>query len=321
MLPTFNAAKEAERLISWLRDMNTKVLRRDGGVVGVSGGIDSATALYLMERAFGAKNVVVLIMPDRDSSPISASLALEMTTKLGVEAIQTNLTDALQAFGCYELRDQAIQQAIPEFDPQVDKTKIVLPDNLLAEASLNIFSAVVIKPNGQEIRRRLNVHQLRQVVAASNMKQRARMARLYYEAEHRNFSVVATANKNEHDLGFFVKYGDGGADLLPLKHLFKTQVYALARYLGVPESIIQRPPTTDTYSAECTQEEFFYRLPFEILDRIWEAHELQHSSAQIAKEFGLDIKQVDNVLKDIQRKQHTTDYLRLEPLTVTRSCE
>jgi NAD+ synthase len=315
MLRHFDPAQEAERLVSWLRETNSTVLRRDGGVVGVSGGIDSATVLHLMVRAFGAQRVVALVMPDRDSSTDSASLALEMAARLGVEAIQTDLTDVLEAYGCYELRDQAVQHAVPEFDPQRDKAKIVLPENLLAEASLNIFSVVVVKPDGSQLRRRLGVGELRQIVAASNMKQRARMTRLYFEAELRNFSVVGTANKNEHDLGFFVKYGDGGVDLLPLKHLFKTQIYALAALLGVPEAIIQRPPTTDTYSAECTQEEFFYRLPFDVLDSIWEAHERQQPSEQIANQLDLHVGQVENVLHDLQRKKHTTEYLRFQPIT------
>jgi NAD+ synthase len=104
-----------------------------------------------------------------------------------------------------------------------------------------------------------------QIVAASNLKQRTRMSTLYYHAEMRNYAVIGTANKNEHDQGFFVKYGDGGVDIQPIAHLFKTQVYQLARYLGVPEEIQQRPPTTDTYSASCTQEEF----SFACLSRRW----------------------------------------------------
>ncbi len=313
MLSNFNAAEEAERIISWLREVNCTVLKRDGGVVGVSGGIDSATVLHLMVRALGTKHVVALVMPDRDSSTSSASLALEMTAQLGVETILTDLTDVLQAYGCYELRDKAVQHAIPEFDPSLDKVKIVLPENLLREATLNIFSAVVVKADGRQIHRRLNVPEFREIVAASNMKQRVRMIKLYYEAELRNFSVVGTANKNEHDLGFFVKYGDGGVDLLPIKHLFKTQIYALAEYLGIPEAVIKRAPTTDTYSAECTQEEFFYRLPFNLLDSIWEAHERQQPIEQIAEELGLQITQVENVLSDLRRKKHTTEYLRLAP--------
>jgi NAD+ synthase len=317
MLRNFNAAREAECLISWLGATHATVLRRDGGIVGVSGGIDSATVLHLAVRALGNQQVVALVLPDRDSSPSSAALALDVAARLGVQAIQIDLTRVLQAYGCYELRDQAIQHAVPEFSPRHDKAKIVLPENLLAQASLNIFSAVVVKPDGQQIRRRLRVSELRQIVAASNIKQRVRMTRLYYEAELRNFSVIGTANKNEYDLGFFVKYGDGGADLLPLRHLFKTQIYALARYLGVPETILQRAPTTDTYSAECTQEEFFYRLPFEVLDSIWEAHEHQDPPAQIAHALGLQAAQVENVVRDLQRKKHTTEYLRLDPVTAS----
>ena len=319
MLSNFNAAEEAERIISWLREVNFKVLKRDGGVVGVSGGIDSATVLHLMVQAFGPKQVVALVLPDRDSSPSSAPLALEMASQLGVKTILTDLTDILQASGCYEARDEAVQHIIPEFDPSLDKVKIVLPENLLREATLNIFSAVVVKPDGREIRRRLNVKEYRQIVAASNMKQRVRMLRLYYEAELRNFSVVGTTNKNEHDLGFFVKYGDGGVDLMPILHLFKTQIYALAEYLGVTEVIIQRPPTTDTYSAECTQEEFFYRLPFDLLDSVWDASERQQPLEQIAREHSLQITQVENILNDLRRKKQTTEYLRFPPLTIADS--
>ncbi|HEY1351396.1 MAG TPA: NAD(+) synthase [Ktedonobacteraceae bacterium] len=317
MVQNFSAAREAESLISWLRATHATVLRRNGGIVGVSGGIDSATVLHLAARALGSQQVVALVLPDRDSSPVSASLALDMAARLGVQAIQIDLSAVLQAYGCYELRDQAIQHAIPEFSPRHDKAKIVLPENLLAQASLNIFSAIVVKPDGQQIRRRLSVSDLRQIVAASNIKQRVRMTRLYYEAERRNFSVIGTANKNEYDLGFFVKYGDGGADLLPLRHLFKTQIYALADYLGVPEAIVQRAPTTDTYSAECSQEEFFYRLPFAVLDSIWQAHERQDPPAQIARALGLQIVQVEHVLHDLQRKKHTTEYLRLDPITAS----
>jgi NAD+ synthase len=319
MLSNFNAAEEAERIISWLREVNVTVLKRDGGVVGVSGGIDSAIVLHLMVRAFGAKHVVALVLPDRDSSTSSASLALEMTAQLGVETLLTDLTDILQACGCYELRDEAVQHMIPEFDSSLDKVKIVLPENLLREATLNIFSAVVVKPDGRQIRRRLNVTEFRQIVAASNMKQRVRMTRLYYEAELRNFSVVGTTNKNEHDLGFFVKYGDGGVDIFPIKHLFKTQIYALAEYLGVSAAVIQRAPTTDTYSAECTQEEFFYRLPFDLLDSVWEASERQQPLEQIAEEHRLQIAQVENILNDVRRKKQTTEYLRFPPITIVDS--
>jgi NAD+ synthase len=310
----FNPSAEAERLVNWIRTSCIATLKRDGGVIGVSGGIDSATVLQLAVNALGPEKVIVLMLPDRDSSPDSAVLAEEMARNLGVKSFVRDITPALEGFGCYESRDSAVKAAVADFDPATDKFKIVLPQNLLGEASLNIFSAVVIKPDGREIRRRLSPTQVNEIVAASNLKQRARMMTLYHEAERRNYAVIGTGNKNEHDLGFFVKYGDGGVDLQPIRHLFKTQVYAIAREIGVPEEIINRPPTTDTYPADTTQEEFFYRLPFELLDGIWEAHEKALTAEQIASSFNLTVEQVSNVIADITDKKRTTDYLRLAPL-------
>lgn len=310
----FDAALETDHLISWTRDTIQTTLKREGAVVGVSGGVDSATVLHLLVHALGPERVVAVLMPDRDSSPESAVLAQQMAESLGVQTILSDITPALIGMHCYERRDAAVQRAIPEYDPTVDKVKIVLPQDLLNGASLNVFSAVVVKPDGREIRRRLRPREFNEIVAASNLKQRTRMMTLYLEAESRNYAVVGTAQKNEHELGFFVKYGDGGADLQPLHRLFKTQVYQVAEQLGVPAAIRERPPTTDTYSAECTQEEFFYRLPFATLDAIWEASERGQSHEDIARELDLTVKQVENALFDIHRKQQTTEYLRMAPL-------
>jgi NAD+ synthase len=314
MPAAFDAQREAERLISWIAETTRTTFHREGAVVGVSGGVDSSTVLYLLAKALGPERVVALIMPDRDSSPDSANLALTMTSALGIEAKQVDLTVALAAMGCYDARDNAIKRAVPGFDLARDKAKIVLPQDLLGGATLNVYSVVVVKPDGEEIRRRLRPAEFHEIVAASNLKQRTRMLTLYHEAERRNYCVAGTANKDEYDLGFFVKYGDGGVDMQPISHLFKTQVYAIAEVVGVPETVRQRPPTTDTYSAECTQEEFFYRLPFSLLDAIWEGGEAGEPAAEIAQRVGLNDEQVENTLFDIKRKQATTEYLRMEPL-------
>jgi len=309
-------AAEADRIVAFLRGWVQRQWRRRGVVVGVSGGVDSATVLLLCVRAFGAARVTALILPDRDSSPDSERLAREVAATAGVTPIREDLTPALTALGCYARRDAAVRRLYPAYDPAVHRMKIVLPSGPAQASLLNLFRLVVVAPDGSERRWRMPADVYLEVVAASNMKQRTRMLMLYHHAERRNYAVVGTANKNEHEQGFFVKHGDGAADLQPLAHLYKSQVYRLAAYLGVPEAIRQRPPTSDTYSAECTQEEFFFRLPFPLLDAIWSARALGVPAAAIAAELGLSAGEVERVDADLAQKRRTTEYLRTPALSL-----
>ena len=308
-----DVAKETDRIVDGLRQAVHQTLRRQGAVVGISGGIDSSVVLALCVRAFGSERVVGILLPEGESSPESAALAHELAEQYGVQTITEDISAALQGLGCYQRRDEAVARVFPEYAPGW-KSKITLPGNLLDQETLNVFSLTVISPDGQEFSKRLPLREYAQIVAASNFKQRMRMAMLYYHAELRNYAVIGTANKNEHDLGFFVKYGDGGADIQPIGHLFKTQVYQLARHLGVPEEIQQRTPTTDTYSAGSTQEEFFFRVPFDILDSVWLGYERGVPHEAIARALDLSIEQVERVIADIVRKQRTTSYLRMLPM-------
>jgi NAD+ synthase len=308
-------AAEAERIVAMLSRTVPQDLRRHGAVVGVSGGVDSAVVLALCVRAFGPRRVTALIMPERDSSPESERIARDWAASLKVPTVVEPVTAALEGFGCYERRDEAMRRIFPAYDPAAGyKAKIVLPANSLDADRLNVFSLVVVAPDGTEQRRRLGPRELAQIVAASNLKQRARMAMLYYYAELQNFAVIGTANKNEHDQGFFVKHGDGGVDVMPIVHLYKTQVYQLARYLDVPEEIRERTPTSDTYSAESTQEEFFFRLPFELMDLLWYAQEQGLQPAEVAEALDLGEEQVQRAFNDFTRKGRTTAYLRRPPL-------
>jgi NAD+ synthase len=309
---TLDYAQETERIVTWLQERVLRTFRRQGAVVGISGGIDSSVVLALCARAFGAQRVLGVLLPERESSPESADLALELAQCYGVEAITEEISGALDGYGCYPRRDEAIQRVIPEYRPGWN-TKIVLPGDLMERATLNLFHLVVTSPDGVEYRKRLPLQEYRQIVASSNFKQRARMSMLYYHAELRNYAVIGTAQKNEHDLGFFVKYGDGGSDIAPIEHLFKTQVFQLAAYLGVPASIQGRTPTTDTYPGGGSQEEFFYRIPFETLDSIWLGFERGFPNAEIARALGLTEEQVTNVVNDIISKRNATAYLRTPP--------
>jgi len=308
-----DAPETTKQLVELIQAQIRRELKKSGAVIGISGGVDSSVVAALCVRALGPSHVLGIIMPEQDSSPSSLSLAKMLANQLGIEFHIEDLTATLREHGCYRRRDEAIQHVFPEFTPE-SKAKITLASDVLNKDSLNYFKLTVEFPDGVSRSKRMPMKQFLQIVAASNLKQRTRMATLYYHAERFNWAVVGTGNKDEHDLGFFVKYGDGGADLKPIVHLFKTQVYQLAKYLCIPEEIARRIPTADTYSAEATQTEFFFGVEFELLDLIWAGLEHGFSVPEVATCLNLAEKQIERVYNDIKQKQRSTEYLRCPPL-------
>jgi len=307
--------KEVDRIVARMRSEVGQNFKKRGGVVGVSGGIDSSVVLALCVKAFGPGKVRVVLMPDQDSSPDNFILTRKLIRQFGVEAVVEDMTPSLAGFGCYRRRDEAIRSVFPEYDMSY-RAKIVLPENMLETHTLNVFYVTIISPEGEEKTERIPLNEYLKIVAASNFKQRSRMSMLYYHAESLNYAVIGTANKNEHEMGFFVKYGDGGADIKPIVHLFKTQVYQLAEFLEIPEEISERTPTSDTYSAEQTQQEFFFRLPFHLLDLVWYGWEQGVPVPEIAQATGLEGQKVEFAIDDLKRKIKTTEYLRLPPVVL-----
>lgn len=289
-------------------------LRRLGAVVGTSGGIDSSVCLALSARAFGPEKVLAIMMPEKDSSPESEMLARELTATFSVKVIKEEITDALAGFRCYERRDEAVRNVFPEYDPKSYKMKIGIKQGGLSNNLPPIFSLTIIDSKGNQKDQILPVKDYLKIVAASNFKQRSRMSTLYFHAEALHYAVIGTPNKHEQEQGFFVKYGDGGADLMPIGNLYKTQVYQLAEYLGVPKGIISRTPTTDTYSAEQTQEEFFFQLPFGQMDRFWYGYENGYSAEEVAGVMGEPADKVKALFSNFERKKKTTEYLRMSPV-------
>jgi NAD+ synthase len=309
-----NVEQTALQIAEKLRSDVIHVLKRRGAIIGISGGIDSSVTLALAVQALGSDKVIGIMMPENDSSPDSKMLALELAAKFKIKTIEENLTSALTGFGCYTRRDEAVKSVIPDFNPEKDKFKIEIKQNVSNMKMPPIFYVTVYFANGAVESKMLPTKAYLQIVAASNFKQRSRMTMLYYHAEANHYAVIGTPNKHEVKQGFFVKYGDGGADVMPIGHLFKTQVYELARYLGVPDEIIRRTPTTDTYTAEQTQEDFFYQLPFETMDLIWYGWENGYSPEEIGNVMGYTADEVLNIFTSFERKMRTTEYLRMSPI-------
>lgn len=310
---SIDPAREVEKIITRMQGQ-LRQLRRRGAVVGLSGGIDSSVSCALAVRAFGAERVLGLFMPERDSSSVALELGTSLASVLGIRTILEDLGPALEAIGCYTRQLEAIRTVEPNYG-EGWSCKIVLP-SLLEGERLNISRLVVQGPDGNVQSHRLTAAAYSQLVAATNYKQRLRKVTEYYHADRLGYAVIGTPNRLEYDQGFFVKLGDGAADLKPIAHLYKTQVYALARYLGVPEQICSRPPTTDTFSMAQNQEEFYFALPFDKMDLCLHAYNSGVAAADVASAVGLTAEQVTRVYRDIVAKRRATAYLHSPPLLV-----
>ena len=286
-------------------------LRRSGAVVGLSGGVDSSVTAALCVAALGKERVFGVFMPEEDSSEDSLKLGRVLAERLGIATVVENIAPALRELGCYIRRDEAIRKVIPEYGPGW-KSKIVLPD-LLAGSYYSIYSVVAQSPSGELHKARLTKEAYLGVVAATNFKQRTRKMLEYYHADRLWYAVAGTPNRLEYAQGFFVKNGDGAADFKPIAHLYKTQVYQLGRHLGVPEDILLRPPTTDTYSLEQSQEEFFFSIPLETLDLCLYGKNHDIRPADVADATALTVEQVQRIYANIDSKIASTRYLHMPP--------
>jgi len=307
--------RESLRIAEALRHQVGNILKRRGLVVGMSGGIDSSACAALAVRAFGPKRVFGIFMPEYDSDPISLQLARELAEKLGIEHVVEDIGDTLAAAGCYRRRNEAIRRVIPEFEDDW-RCKIVLPGNRLESDQLNFYSIAVQAPGGEVETHRLPPAEYREIVAATNFKQRVRKMTEYFHADRLHYAVVGTPNRLEYDQGFFVKGGDGLADVKPIAHLYKTQVYQIAEHLGVQEGITTRPPTTETYPLPQSQEEFYFALPARVMDQVLYAHNQGLTIDQAAETLGYRPDQVRRAYTEIEQKRATTRYLHMRPLLV-----
>jgi NAD+ synthase len=310
-----DAAKACRKIEEMIKSSVYDYFNRKGIVVGLSGGLDSAVSASLSVRALGADKVFGLLLPEEDSNPVSREYGAKQAEKLGIEYKEVNITPYLKAFGVYEKRNEVVRKLFPGI-PEPFKFRLVLPQNLLDEDRINAYSIEVLLEDGTVKKKRLPLKDYLELMAANDIKQRTRMIQLYYEAERRHYIVCGTTNLSETIQGFFVKFGDGGVDIEPIANLYKKQVYELGRHLGVIEEILNRDPSPDTYSYVVSDEDFYFCMPYDMLDYILYGVENDVPKEAVAAELGLTVEQIDRAWRDIVRKREATRHLReLPPAT------
>ncbi|MCP4261213.1 MAG: NAD(+) synthase [Planctomycetes bacterium] len=308
--------REALKITNKLREIVLKRFKKRGIVVALSGGIDSSVVGALCVRALGKDRVLGLLMSEKDSAPETHELSQLISDHLEIKTVCEDITVVLEALRCYQRRDDAIRSVVQEYCPGF-KCKIVLP-SILDDDRYRIFSIVVQSPDGRQKKVRLTPSAYLGIVAATNFKQRVRKMLEYYHADRLNYAVVGTPNRQEYDQGFFVKFGDGAADIKPIAHLHKTQVYQMAEFLGVPEAICKRPPTTDTYPMPQSQEEFYFSIPYNKMDLCLYGKNHGVPPEEVAPAVEMTALQVERVYRDIDVKRNATRYLHTYSLLVDK---
>jgi NAD+ synthase len=311
-----DCGSELITITSAIRNALAKRLHKRGLVLGLSGGIDSSVTAALCARAVGKDRVIGLQMPERHSAEDTMDLSSLIADHLGIKKVHSNITPVLEAVGYYERYDNAVRSAIPEYGSGW-KSKIVV-SGITENRSYRLFSIVAASPDGRVIKKRLELNSYLEIVASTNFKQRIRKMLEYYHADLHNYAVAGAPNRLEYDQGFFVKLGDGAADIKPIAHLYKTQVYQLAQYLGLPEAIISRQPTTDTYSLPQGQDEFFFSIPYKVMDLCLYGKNHGLSAEIVGRQTGLPPVRISAIYQDIDRKRAVTRYLHLPPLLAAR---
>jgi len=311
---SINCKEVSEEIQKFVRNTVYNVLKKRGVVIGISGGIDSSVTAAICVNALGKERVFGILMPEKESSEDTLDLSSVITDFFKIDNVLEDITPILDSAGCYRRRNETIRKIIPEYTDEW-KFKIVLP-SLLDSDSYRVFSLVAMSPDGEIVKKRLKHTAYLEIVSATNFKQRVRKMIEYYHADRLNYADVGTPNMLEYDQGFFVKNGDGSADLKPIAHLYKTQIYQLAEYYRIPEIIVNHPPTTDTYSMPQSQEEFYFSVPYDIMDFCLYCYNNDISPERASKAISLDVDQVKRVYADIENKRLSSRYLHLSPQLV-----
>jgi len=309
---------EISRISDFIREMTLKNFKRKGAVIGLSGGIDSAVVAELCVRSLGEKNVLGLILPEKESNPVSSEFGRKHAEKMGIETITVDITQYLESCNVYQRKEAVIKKYFPEYDDSY-RFHITLPQNLLEKDRFNYHSITIEDREGVRQKKRISGSDWLKISACQNIKQRTRMIQLYYYADKNNYIVSGTTNKTEVMQGFYVKFGDGGVDIEPMAHSYKMQVYELAKELMVIQDIIDRPPSADTYSLPVTDKELYFCIDYELLDFLLYSYANNVPHDQISSTLGLKQEQITRAFRDFKAKERASWHLRQMPPTLEKT--
>jgi len=302
-----------EKLPPFMKETVVNNLKKDGIVIGVSGGVDSALIATLAVEALGPEHVYGLILPEKESSPSSRELAMRLCKKLKIPHGEVPITPMLESFGIYRQKEALLRELFPQYDPTIHTTNLFLQPGISSISLLALPSIRLSNDKGSISTKRLSAPQYLKIISLQNVKQRTRMIVLYMHAEKMNYSVSGTTNKSELLTGYFVKFGDGGVDLEPIADLYKLQVYNLSELLDIDTRIISRAPSPDTWSHFTSDEDFYLRMPYDILDQLLYAEEHHLPPEIVQKNTGLNTDQIESALKHIHTMKNASRMLQLPP--------
>ncbi len=228
----------------------------DGVLLGLSGGLDSSTVAYLCVEALGKDKVVGLILPERDSSPKNIDDALNLAKSLDIPHQKIDISPIIRDLGAYDLisHDEASDRTFIE--RLMNGRRIIGGKDSLSH---NVSST--IGPRSSVSSQIFSFH------ALALTKLRTRMMVLYFHATIKNYLVVGTTDRSEFSIGVYDRYGDGADDITILRHLYKTQIKQLAKHIGIPDHIVNKPSSGDLGGMSLPNE-VFIGLSYRKLDDI-----------------------------------------------------
>lgn len=308
-----NVEGKIDEITEFVKKEVFEIFEKKGIIIGLSGGIDSAITAALCAKSIGSEKILGLILPEKESDVNSKNLALQIAEKYNIETETIDITNILESFGVYENKEKIVKEKFQNYNEKC-KYRVVVPPKL--ENNIGIPFLEILDDKNALHKLKISSFDFLNLTAATSIKHRVRMTMLYNYAEKNNFTVVGTTNKTEYLQGYFVKYGDGGSDIEPLVHLYKTQIYQIANFLKLPEEIINQDASPDVWSFKTSDEEFFYAVPYNIVDLILYGRENNISISEIAKFSKIGSEKVEKLIQFQNQKQNKSQTMREKPHSI-----